>query len=144
MQRRKVFKAVTVGVVIGILVLGNLYLYQELKKPDFMIRIGTPVNTEMTYIGEGIKDKEDARNVVMTVIRAEEVDKPACAERLPDAEIWFDDWKVGVSYMRLRVWLEGDDAYFGNSYTSLEDDGQYKRVLGSWTVNNLKIGRAHV
>ncbi|MGL5315760.1 MAG: hypothetical protein ACRC92_21075, partial [Peptostreptococcaceae bacterium] len=105
------------------------HLYRETTKPVFSVSIGVPTAEDSTSFGLEINDKNVVNNILLSLIRAESIDKISITDALPDANIKIDDTKMGVCYLWLKVWINGDEVVI-----SLNEDGSnsslYKKING--------------
>lgn len=71
-------------------------------------------------------------DILLSLIGAETINKPSIANTLPKANIRIDDTKMGVCYLWLKVWVNGNDVIF-----LLGEDGSenssYKKINGDST-----------
>lgn len=117
----------TVSIIL--LSVGCIYLYRENDKSVFNISIGVPVDEDTINFGLEINDKNVVNNILLSLIRAESINKTSITDSLPDANIKIDDIKIGACYLWLKVWINGDEVIF-----SLGDDdsnsSSYKKING--------------
>ncbi len=117
----------TVSIIL--LSVGCIYLYRENDKSVFNISIGVPVDEDTINFGLEINDKNVVNNILLSLIRAESINKTSITDSLPDANIKIDDTKIGACYLWLKVWINGDEVIF-----SLGDDdsnsSSYKKING--------------
>lgn len=118
---------ILLGIIILCLLGGNLYFIRESKKPMYKIVIGTPVDSERTNTGDIVKNKEDAHLIEFALMNAISIEKPEISKRLPDATIWLNDWNLGLSYLIIDVWFDGDKAIFAMGF-----DPEYKESVGTF------------
>lgn len=117
----------TVSIIL--LSVGCIYLYRENDKSVFNISIGVPVDEDTINFGLEINDKNVVNNILLSLIRAESINKTSITDSLPDANIKIDNTKIGACYLWLKVWINGDEVIF-----SLGDDdsnsSSYKKING--------------
>ena len=122
-----VITILTVSIIL--LSVGCIYLYRENDKSVFNISIGVPVDEDTINFGLEINDKNVVNNILLSLIRAESINKTSITDSLPDANIKIDDTKIGACYLWLKVWINGDEVIF-----SLGDDdsnsSSYKKING--------------
>ena len=117
----------TVSIIL--LSVGCIYLYRETTKPIFNVSIGVPVDENTINFGLEINDKNVVNNILLSLIRAESINKTSITDSLPDANIKIDDTKKGVCYLWLKVWINGDEVIFSlGDYDN--NSSSYKKING--------------
>lgn len=130
MMRKKLF-IVCIAVLIAGLGIGNLYFMYESRKPHYKMMIGNYVNADLIYSGDIVKNKEDAQLIELALMRSTSIRKPEVSNRLPDASISIGDWKVGVAYIMMDVWFDGDKAIFALGGKDSQFGAEYKESVGT-------------
>lgn len=128
MKKKNIIIAIlTVSTII--LSVGCIYLYRETTKPIFNVSIGIPIDENTTDFGIEINDKEVVNNILLSLIHAESINKTSITDDLPDANIKIDDTNIGVCYLWLKVWINGDEVILSSG--EYEDkSSSYKKING--------------
>lgn len=93
------------------------------------LTIGDSKDESVIDFGLAIDDKYVVNDILLSLIGAETINNPSIADTLPKANIRIDDTKMGVCYLWLKVWVNGDDVIF----LSREDESEsssYKKING--------------
>lgn len=117
----------TVSIII--LSVGCIYLYRETTKPNFNVSIGVPVDENTVGFGLAINDKNVVNDILLSLIRAKTINKPSIVETLPNANIRIDDTKIGICYLWLKVWIDGDEVILSLGEDESES-ASYKKISG--------------
>lgn len=103
------YKKVLLVIFIVLLVLGNIYFYNQAKKLDYAITIGKPVGSNYQTMGvnfyEPLSDRDDANLLIFSLMDGVSVDKPKVFEELPNLTVWFNDWEKNTSYYQANLWI---------------------------------------
>ncbi|VYU49522.1 hypothetical protein [Clostridium tertium] len=126
------FIIIIMSVVILLLLGLSCYLFNESRKPDYKIAIGTYTNKYGDrLISYPISNKEDYRAILFALINANSIEEPAIISKLPDASILISDSKQGVGYLDADVWFAEDKVIF-NLGEKNNIDSNYKVINGEY------------
>ena len=128
-MNKKNITVIVLAIITIILSVGCVYLYQETTKPAFNVYIGDSKDESVIDFGLAIDDKYVVNDILLSLIGAETINKPSIADTLPNANIRIDDTKIGVCYLWLKVWVNGDDVIFLSREDGSESSS-YKKING--------------
>lgn len=121
--------------------MGNVYFYSKTEKLDYSILIGTPSgngNTvERTDFSKPLSDKDEASEIIFTLMNCDSIDKPKICERLPDSTIWFNSWDVGITYFVVNLWVDGNDIIVESNVNS--STPWYRKITGDRAIGMKNI-----
>ena len=136
------YKKVLLVTFIVLLVLGNIFFYNQTQKLDYSITIGIPIMGEGTYPSMGIdfydeplSDRNEANLLIFSFMNAVSIDKPKVCEELPNLTVWINDWKNGISYYQVNLWLNENSIIIESDECG--EEPKYKIIDGS-NVTELK------
>lgn len=133
----KVSKKMIMSIIVGTLIIGNIYFYSKMEKLDYSILIGTPVSEERTNYNEPLNNKDEAHIIQFALMTASSIEKPMVSNNLPDATFMINDNKKGVCYLKVNAWIDGEDVVFemgidseeGHTYKSTDIWGSDMKML---------------
>lgn len=136
------YKKVLIGIVIVLLVCGNIYFYNQSQKLDYRIMMGVPVtgqgdypSTGINFYDEPLSDRDDANLLILSFMDGVSVDKPKVCEKLPNLTVVFNDWKKNISYYQVNLWIDGDKVIIGTN----THESKYKIIDSSQAIELKKI-----
>lgn len=134
------YKKILIAIIIIVLGLGNVYFYNKSKKLDYAIRIGTPTegyivkedgNFPSTGIDfyEPLSDRNEANILLFSLLNSVSVEKPKVCETLPNLVVYISEWKNGVTYYQVSMWIDDDTVIIK---TDIDDtESKYKAISGT-------------
>lgn len=138
------YKKILIAIVIIVLGLGNIYFYNQSKKLDYAIRIGTTVEGHIVEedgnypsIGfdfyEPLSDRDEANILLFSLLNGVSVEKPKVCETLPNLVVYISDWKNEITYYTASMWIDDDIVIIKIDV----DDTEYKAISGK-SASDLK------
>lgn len=134
-------KTILIPLFIILLVFGNIYFYSNSQKLAYNIVIGTPVKGESGDIGNNfsdsspISDKDEFNTLIFSIMDATSVNRPTICETLPNATIMFNDYKYGIQYYSINVWVRNNSVFIETT----GDKSTYKIINSSRCQDFLNI-----
>ena len=82
-----------------------------------------------------LSDKNEANNLIFSLMEATTIKKPEICDELPNASIQFYDWKNNISYYNINIWIDKDCIIIEDEN---KGETKYKKIDNTYDVTNLK------